>query len=70
NEEILNSDALRRIWDSIRKKFNLDKSFRSYDATRHPFASNLINQNVPISKCQNFWDRPILKQPKDTPMSI
>ena len=42
--------SLSRIWNNIRKKFNLDKSFRLYDATRHSFASNLVNQNVPISK--------------------
>jgi len=42
--------ALQRIWDNVRKKINLDKSFRLYDATRHSLASNLVNQNVPISK--------------------
>jgi len=46
--------ALERIWDNVRKKINLDKSFRLYDATRHSFASNLVNQNVPISKISNL----------------
>ena len=43
-------DALKRIWNNVRKKINLDKSFRLYDATRHSLASNLVNLNVPISK--------------------
>jgi len=41
---------LQVIWNNIRKKFNLDKNIRLYDATRHSFASNLLNQNVPIAK--------------------
>lgn len=43
-------NALGRIWNNIRNEFKLDKSLRLYDATRHSFASNLLNRNVPLAK--------------------
>lgn len=36
-------DTLDRIWDKVREKAKLDKKIRLYDATRHSFASNLVN---------------------------
>jgi len=41
--------TLNQIWEKIRNKLNLDKSIRLYDATRHSFASNLVNKNVSIA---------------------
>ncbi len=39
---------LGRIWNAARDKAGLDKSIRLYDATRHSFASQLVNSGVPI----------------------
>ncbi len=39
---------LYRMWNSVREKSGLDKSIRLYEATRHSFASQLINSNVSI----------------------
>ena len=42
--------GLKRIWDAVRMKANIDKSFRLYDCTRHSFASNLLDADVPLAK--------------------
>jgi integrase len=42
-------NALRRIWDNIRKKTGI-KSLRLYDATRHSFASQLVNTGSTLFK--------------------
>lgn len=39
---------LGRIWDKARGKAGLDKSIRLYDATRHSFATQLVNADVPL----------------------
>jgi integrase len=43
-------NALRRIWDNVRKDAGIDKSLRLYDATRHSFASRLVNSGTSIFK--------------------
>lgn len=43
-------NALRRIWDKVRTKLGIDKGLRLYDATRHSFASNLVNSGTSIFK--------------------
>ena len=35
--------TLRRIWNDVRMKAGISKSLRLYDATRHSFASQLVN---------------------------
>lgn len=40
--------SLQRLWSSVRDKAGLDKSVRLYDASRHSFASQLINSGVSI----------------------
>jgi len=35
--------TLKRVWDNIKKKAGIVKSFRLYDATRHSFGSQLID---------------------------
>lgn len=42
--------TLDRIWGVVREKANLDKSMRLYDATRHSFASNLVNNDSTLYK--------------------
>lgn len=42
--------ALYRVWDFVREKAGIDKSLRLYDATRHSFASNLVNGGATIYK--------------------
>jgi integrase len=39
---------LGRVWDNARNKAGLDMSIRLYDATRHSFATQLVNSGVPI----------------------
>ncbi|MGQ3683581.1 MAG: tyrosine-type recombinase/integrase [Candidatus Loosdrechtia sp.] len=39
---------LDRIWNIVKKKTNLPDNVRMYDATRHSFASQLVNQGVPL----------------------
>ena len=39
---------LAKIWNNARIKAGLDKSIRLYDATRHSFASQLVNSGVSI----------------------
>lgn len=43
-------NAIRRVWDSIRKKAGISKSLRLYDATRHSFASQLVNTGSTLFK--------------------
>jgi len=49
-QRFYSKNALLKRWNMIRRKLNIDKSVRLYDATRHSFASNLINQKVPIAE--------------------
>jgi integrase len=48
NETHYTENRLRRIWEGVRKAGGLSKEVRLYDATRHSFASQLINQGEPI----------------------
>jgi integrase len=43
-------NALRRIWENVRVKADISKSLRLYDATRHSFASQLVNMGSTIYK--------------------
>lgn len=44
-------NRLRRIWDIVTKGAGIDKkALRLYDATRHSFASQLINSNTSLIK--------------------
>jgi integrase len=42
-------EAISRVWENVRKKGNIT-GLRLYDATRHSFASQLANANVPTHK--------------------
>ena len=39
---------LRRIWKAVKEKIELNYGIRLYDATRHSFASQLVNSGVPL----------------------
>lgn len=41
-------DRLKRIWDGVKEKVGLSDEIRLYDATRHSFASQLVNKGVSI----------------------
>jgi len=41
-------NRLQAIWNAVRTKANIDKGLRLYDATRHSFASQLVNSNPSI----------------------
>ena len=40
--------AIQRLWDSVRVKAGVSKDLRLYDASRHSFASQLINSDIPL----------------------
>lgn len=42
--------TIERLWQYVRKTLNLPQSLRLYDATRHSFASQLLNVGVSIAK--------------------
>jgi integrase len=41
-------NALQRIWNTTKKKAGIRKDLRLYDATRHSFASQLVNSGTSI----------------------
>lgn len=43
-------NTLQDIWGAVREEAGIDKSLRLYDATRHSFASNLVNSGSTIYK--------------------
>lgn len=43
-------NSIRRVWNSIRIKAGISKSLRLYDATRHSFASQLVNAGSTLYK--------------------
>ena len=42
--------SLVRIWRDVRRKANIDPNLRLYDATRHSFASQLVNSGTSLFK--------------------
>lgn len=40
----------QRIWDTVREKAKISKGLRFYDATRHSFASQLVNAGIPLNE--------------------
>ncbi len=42
------------MWRVVRDKAGLDKSVRLYDASRHSFASQLINSGVPLYRVSRY----------------
>ncbi|OPY66619.1 MAG: Tyrosine recombinase XerC [Syntrophorhabdaceae bacterium PtaU1.Bin034] len=38
------------VWEKVREKGKISDELRLYDASRHSFASQLVNQNVPLNK--------------------
>ncbi len=54
-------DTLDRIWAEVRKKAKLDKSMRLYDATRHSFASNLVNSDSTLYKVSKLMGHSTIK---------
>jgi site-specific recombinase XerD len=45
-----NKNTLQKEWNRVRTIMNIDKSLRLYDATRHSFASQLVNAGTSIFK--------------------
>lgn len=48
NNKYYSEDVLKKIWKKIKEKVGLPEDVRLYDATRHSFASQLINQGVSL----------------------
>jgi site-specific recombinase XerD len=45
-----NKNTLQNEWGRVRTQMKIDKSLRIYDATRHSFASQLVNAGTSIFK--------------------
>ncbi len=52
---------LRNIWSKVRQKANISSSFRLYDATRHSFASQLVNSGSSIFKVSKLLGHSSIK---------
>lgn len=48
NNKNYSEDALKKVWQKVKAKVGLPKNVRLYDATRHSFASQLINNGVSL----------------------
>jgi len=57
-------DDVQRVWKNVRKKAKLGKELRLYDATRHSFASQLVNQNTTIFKVSRLLGHSSVKMTK------
>lgn len=54
-------NSLCRIWDVVKKKAGIEKSLRLYDATRHSFASNLVNSGSTLYKVSRLMGHSSVK---------
>lgn len=54
-------NSLRIVWNTVRQKAGVDKSLRLYDATRHSFASNLVNSGSTIYKVSRLMGHSSVK---------
>jgi len=54
-------NTLDRIWGQVRDKAGLDKTLRLYDATRHSFASNLVNSDSTLYKVSKLMGHSTMK---------
>jgi integrase len=53
--------TLKRVWDNIKKKAGIVKSFRLYDASRHSFGSNLIDMGCSPYKVSKLMGHSSIK---------
>jgi integrase len=53
--------SLRRLWQRVRKALGLGKDLRLYDASRHSYASNLVNSGVSLFKVSKLLGHTSMK---------
>lgn len=53
--------GLKRVWDEVRKAAGIYRDLRLYDATRHSFASQLVNAGVDIASVSRLLGHSTLK---------
>ncbi len=53
NGEAYSFQAIRKLWDRVRRKAGVSKLLRLYDATRHSFASQLREAGVPLERIKD-----------------
>jgi len=57
-----NEDKLKKVWNIVREKAGIKKEdLRLYDATRHSFASNLVNSNISLFKVSRLLGHSTMK---------
>lgn len=54
-------NKLRRVWEAVRQSAGISRDLRLYDATRHSFASQLINSGSDISSISRLLGHSSLK---------
>ncbi len=54
-------NKLKRIWDAAREKNGIGKEIRLYDATRHSFASQLVNAGTSLFKVSKLLGHSSIK---------
>ncbi len=54
-------NKLRRVWEAVRQSAGISRDLRLYDATRHSFASQLINAGTDISSVSRLLGHSSLK---------
>jgi integrase len=54
-------NKLRRVWEAVRVSAGISRDLRLYDATRHSFASQLINSGTDISSVSRLLGHSSLK---------
>jgi integrase len=53
--------AVRKVWDKVRKRAGISRDLRLYDATRHSFASQLRQAGVPIEDLKDHLGHSSIK---------
>jgi len=54
-------EAVIRVWDKVRSNAGIESGLRLYDASRHSFASQLVNAGTPLNKVSKLLGHSSIK---------